>query len=91
MISLSLRQNKTSVQSATPHSDWEILTYGEDRTKDRGVLHRGAVPPVVPELELALSDSIPGASPHVDHVVGVEHAELLLPGRETLYPGAQLY
>jgi len=63
--------------------------YREDGAEDRGVLHSGAVPPVVPELELALSDTVPGPATHVDHVVRVEHAQLLLAGGQTFYPGAE--
>ena len=69
-----------------PQAETEGLTYREDRPKHRGVLDSGAVPPVVPELELTLPDPVPGASAHVDHVVRVEHAELLLAGWQTLYP-----
>ena len=39
---------------------------------------------MVPELELALPDAVPGAPPHVDHVVGVEETELLLAWAQTL-------
>ena len=38
------------------------------------------------ELKLALRDAITGAPAYMHHMISVEHAELLLPGRETLYP-----
>ena len=41
---------------------------------------------MVPELELALPDAVPGTPPDVDHVVGVQHAEFLLSGGQTFYP-----
>jgi len=53
------------------------------------VLDRGAVPPVVPELPLTLPDAVPGAPAHVDHVVSVEAAQLLLALGQPLDPGAQ--
>ena len=88
----SSKQNNSSLQLPDKtENSLDLLTYGEDRAEDRGVLHRGAVPPVVPELELALSDTIAGPATHVDHVVRVEHAELLLSGGQTFYPGSQTY
>lgn len=55
-----------------------LLTYGHDGSKDGGVVHGGAVPLLEPELVLALEDAFLRAAAHVHHVVGVEHAQLLL-------------
>merc|ERR1712110_368183 len=55
---------------------------GKDGTKNGRILHCGTVPPVVLELKLALGYAVAGTAAYVHHVVGVEHAELLLPARE---------
>ena len=41
---------------------------------------------MVPELPLTLPDPVPGAPAHVDHVVSVEAAQLLLTLRQSLDP-----
>ena len=66
----------SSIRNLLPKVFW--LTYRQNWSKDRAVLHRGAVPLLVPELELALRDAPPGSPSHVQHVVRVEHAQLLL-------------
>ena len=41
---------------------------------------------MVPELPLTLPDPVPGPPAHVDHVVSVEAAQLLLTLRQSLDP-----
>jgi len=59
-------------------------------SKHSRVLDCGAVPPVVPELPLTLPDPVPGAAAHVDHVVSVEAAQLLLALGQSFDPGAKI-
>ena len=68
-------------------SESNVLTDAEHGPEDGCVLDRGAVPPVVPELPLTLPDAVPGAPAHVDHVVSVEAAQLLLALGQPLDPG----
>merc|ERR1719319_1421372 len=63
--------------------------YGEDGSEDGGVVHCGAVPPTVAELELALPYATPGPPAHMHHVVGVQHAQLLLTRTQPLYTAAE--
>ena len=106
-ITLSGDTADTSNQNHTEYDEDGLLTDGEDGAEDGGVLHGGAVPPVVAELPLALPDTctprvtchvscvtrltVPGPAAHVDHVVSVEHAELLLTLRQALDPGTVKY
>ena len=54
------------------------LTDRQDGSEDGRVLDGGAIPSVVPELELAFADPVPRAPADVHHVVRVQHAKLLL-------------
>ena len=68
-------------------SESNVLTDAEHGPEHGCVLDRGAVPPVVPELPLTFPDAVPGAPAHVDHVVSVEAAQLLLALGQPLDPG----
>ena len=59
LITLSGDTADTSNQNPTEYDEDEggLLTDGEDGAEDGGVLHGGAVPPVVAELPLALPDT----------------------------------
>ena len=70
----------------TYESETNVLTDAQHGPKHGRVLDRGAVPPVVPELPLTLPDPVPGAAAHVDHVVSVEAAQLLLALRQSFDP-----
>lgn len=67
-------------------SETNVLTDAQHGPEHSGVLDCGAVPPVVPELPLTFPDPVPGAPAHVDHVVSVEAAQLLLTLRQSLDP-----
>lgn len=66
-----------------------FFTYLHDSSKNRGVVHRAAVPATVPELVLALLDAHLGAFADVMDVVLVELAELLLALRQAHQLAAQ--
>ena len=51
-----------------------LLTYLQHGPEHGAVMRRGAVPPSVPELPLALCDACPRTSPDATHVVLVELA-----------------
>ena len=61
----------------------------ENRAEHGRVVDCRAVPFLHAELVLTFGDAFPGASAHVHHVVGVEHAQLLLTRREAFDLGAQ--
>ena len=51
-----------------------VLTYLQHGSEHGAVMCRGAVPPSVPELPLALGDACPRAPPDAAHVVLVQLA-----------------
>ena len=51
-----------------------LLTYLQHGPEHGAVMRRGAVPPSVPELPLALRDACPRTSPDATHVVLVQLA-----------------
>ena len=70
----------------TYESETNVLTDAQHGPEHSRVLDCGAVPSVVPELPLTLSDAVPGAAAHVDHVVSVEAAQLFLALRQAFDP-----
>merc|ERR1719270_488876 len=63
--------------------------YGQNWSKDSGILNSCTVPPVVPELPLTFPDTIPCSSSNMDHMIGVQHAQLFLALRQTFNPATQ--
>lgn len=59
---------------------YSFLTYLHNPSKNRGVVHRAAVPTPMSELVLTLSDARFGTFTDVLHVILVELAQLLLAG-----------